>query len=82
MPAAVAPPAAPGTPVGTPTPTGVVIEGYTYSLPDVARLLSRLNALPSLKNVVLGTTSKTKIGKREAVSFTINADIASTGGAQ
>lgn len=80
--AAVAPPAAPGTPVGTPTPTGVVIEGYTYSLPDVARLLSRLNALPSLENVVLGTTSKIKIGKREAVSFTINADIASTGGAQ
>ena len=75
-------PAVPGTPVAAVAPTGVAIEGYTYSLPDVARLLARLNALPSLSNVVLGTSAKTKIGKREAVSFTINADIASTGGAQ
>ncbi len=72
----------PAPPSAAGRPTGVVIEGYTYSLPDVARLLARLNALPSLSNVVLGTTAKTKIGKREAVSFTINADIASTGGAQ
>lgn len=82
-PAAVAPaPASPGAPVTATAPTGVVIEGYTYSLPDVARLLARLNTLPSLTNVVLGTSTKSEIGKRDAISFTINADIASAGGAQ
>ena len=59
-----------------------MIEGYTYSLTDVARLLAHLNTLPSITNVVLGSSSKTTIGKRTAVSFTINADIASAGGAQ
>ena len=80
-PAAVAP-ASPGAPVATIAPSGVVIEGFTYSLTDVARLLAHLNTLPSLTNVVLGTSTKTTIGKRSAVSFTINADIASAGGAQ
>lgn len=81
-PAPAALPASPGSPVANAAPTGVVIEGYTYSLTDVARLLAHLNTLPSLRNVVLGTSTKTMIGKREAVSFTINADIASAGGAQ
>ncbi len=41
---ATAAPATPGVPT---TPTGVLIDGYTYSLPDVARLLARLATLPS-----------------------------------
>jgi type IV pilus assembly protein PilM len=76
---AAAPTATPGVPV---TPTGVTIEGYTYSLPDVALLLSRLGTVPSLTNVVLGTSEKKKIGKRNAISFTIIADIDGDGGAQ
>ena len=31
-----------------PAPTAVSIDGYTYTQPDVARLLARLATLPSL----------------------------------
>ncbi|MGL6278038.1 MAG: type IV pilus assembly protein PilM, partial [Gaiella sp.] len=76
---AALPAAAPGV---APTPTGVTISGYTYSLPDVALLLARLGTVPSLTNVVLGSSAKSTIGKRTAISFTIAADIDGNGGAQ
>lgn len=69
-------------PGAAPGPTGVTLEGYTYALPDVARLLARLSTVPSLTNVVLGTSARQKIGKREAVSFTILADLDNSGGAK
>ena len=89
VPIAVA--AAPGTtgtaPVGAPapttpvSPTGVTINGYTYAQPDVATLLARLSALPSLQNVQLQASSVTQIGKRSVVQFTILADVRESGGA-
>jgi Tfp pilus assembly protein PilN len=76
---AALPPATPGV---APTPTGVTIEGYTYSLPDVAVLLSRLSTVPSLTNVSLGGSDKREIGKKKAIGFTIIADIDGNGGDQ
>ena len=83
--------AAPGTtgaaPVAAPaptaavSPTGVTINGYTYAQPDVAALLARLSALPSLQNVQLQGSTVTQVGKRDIVQFTILADLRETGGA-
>ena len=83
--------AAPGTtgaaPVAAPavttavSPTGVTINGYTYAQPDVATLLARLSALPSLQNVQLQGSSVVEVGKRNVVQFTILADLRETGGA-
>ncbi len=69
-------------PTVAPTPTGVTIQGYTYSLPDVALLLARLGTVPSLTNVALGSSDKREIGKKTAIGFTIVADIDGNGGAQ
>ncbi|MCY7302972.1 MAG: type IV pilus assembly protein PilM, partial [Thermoleophilia bacterium] len=71
--------AAPGG--GQPAPTAVVIEGYTYTQPDVARLLARLATLPSLKRVTLTSSQRETVGKKEVVRFVIVADLSSTGGA-
>ncbi|MEP6893151.1 MAG: pilus assembly protein PilM, partial [Gaiellaceae bacterium] len=83
---------APGTTPATPTaatpapaaavgPTGVTINGYTYAQPDVAKLLARLSALPSLQNVQLQGSTVAEIGGRNVVQFTILADVRETGGA-
>ncbi len=74
-----------GQPVGATipaAPTGVTIEGYTYSVPDVAKVLSRLSTVPSLTNVVLGSTEEREMGKKQAIAFTIVADIDGNGGAK
>ena len=68
---AVAPPVA---------PTGVTIVGHTYSQPDVAVLLARLGALPSLANVQLQQASIDTIGSKTVVQFTILADLRGAGG--
>jgi type IV pilus assembly protein PilM len=75
-----APAAAPATTTAV-GPTGVTIDGYTYSQPDVAELLARLSALPSLQNVQLQGSSVAQVGKRNVVQFTILADVRETGGA-
>ena len=75
----VAPVAAPPTTTSV-SPTGVTINGYTYAQPDVAALLARLSALPSLQNVQLQTSTVSQIGKRDVVQFTILADLRETGG--
>jgi type IV pilus assembly protein PilM len=84
---AAAPGATGAAPVAAPapttavSPTGVTINGYTYSQPDVAALLARLSALPSLQNVQLQGSTVTQLGKRDIVQFTILADLRETGGA-
>jgi Tfp pilus assembly protein PilN len=65
----------------TGAPTGFTVQGFTYSLDSVARLLSRLSVLPDLTNVQLQTSTWTKVGERPVVSFTILADVRSGGGA-
>ena len=78
-------------PVGAATPSttgdGVTITGATYSQASVARVLARLNALPSLDDVRLSETSRndpqaddaapaTKNKKRAVVTFTISGSLA------
>jgi type IV pilus assembly protein PilM len=62
-------------------PTAVTLQGYTYSQPDVARLLARLATLPSLKRVTLTSSQKETLGTRNVVRFSIVADLSQTGGA-
>jgi len=61
-------------------PTGVTITGYTFSQHDVAVLLGRLVALPSLDNVQLSTATTATLGKKDVVNFTILANLRGAGG--
>lgn len=82
VPIAPAVPAAAGTTAPTPTtPQAVEISGYTFDHPGVARLLTRLQVLPSLTNVQLQSASREKIGKKPVVKFTVLADLSQPGGA-
>jgi Tfp pilus assembly protein PilN len=77
---AVAPaPAASGATVAA---TGFTIDGFTYSHPAVARLLSRLAVVPDLVNVQLQQSTLTKVGTAQAVHFVIVADVRRPGGGQ
>ena len=77
---AVAPaPAAAGATIAA---TGFTIDGYTYSHPAVARLLSRLAVVPDLVNVQLQQSTLTKVGNAQAVHFVIVADVRRPGGGQ
>ena len=65
-----------------PAPTAVSIDGYTYTQPDVARLLARLATLPSLKRVTLTSSSQREDRRpKDVVHFAIVADLNQTGGA-
>jgi Tfp pilus assembly protein PilN len=77
-PASAAPPApaAPGA-----APSGLTVNGYTYSHAGVARLLSRLLVLPDLENVQLQSSTLSKVGKQRIVAFTILADVRAPGAA-
>ena len=71
---------APAAPTANVAATEFTIDGYTYSQPAVARLLSRLSVIPDLLNVQLQQSSLTKVGNAQAVHFTIVADVRSPGG--
>lgn len=72
--------ATPGQPEAP--PTDVTMEGYTYSQPDVARLLARLATLPSLSRVTLTSSQRETVGKKDVVRFVIVAALTRTGGAR
>jgi Tfp pilus assembly protein PilN len=74
---ATAPAAAAGTAVAA---TGFTLDGYTYSQPAVARLLTRLAVIPDLVNVQLQQSTLAKVGAAQVVHFTIAADVRSPGG--
>jgi Tfp pilus assembly protein PilN len=78
VPAAPAPVAA-GTTVAA---TEFTLDGYTYSHPAVARLLSRLSVVPDLVNVQLQQSTLTKVGTSKAVHFVIVADVRAPGSGQ
>ena len=61
--------------------TGITMDGYTYSQPAVARLLTRLSVVPDLVNVQLQQSTLSKIGATPVVHFTIAADVRKPGGA-
>jgi Tfp pilus assembly protein PilN len=77
---AVVPPAA--TPGATVAATGFTLDGFTYSHPAVARLLSRLAVVPDLVNVQLQQSTMQKVGTGTAVHFVIVADVRRPGGGQ
>jgi len=64
-----------------PAPTAVSIDGFTFTQPDVARLLARLATLPSLKRVTLTSSQSQTVGTKKVVHFVIVADLNQTGGA-
>jgi Tfp pilus assembly protein PilN len=65
-----------------PVPNAVSIDGFTFTQPDVARLLARLATLPSLKRVTLTSSQSQLVGtKKKVVHFVIVADLNQTGGA-
>ena len=64
-----------------PVPTAVAIDGFTFTQPDVARLLARLATLPSLKRVTLTSSQSQLLGTKKVVHFVIVADLNQTGGA-
>ncbi len=57
------------------TPTGLTLEGRSYSHAAVARLLSRLAVVPDLKNVQLQTSTAEELNGVRVVRFTIAADV-------
>jgi Tfp pilus assembly protein PilN len=57
------------------TATGLTLQGYAYSQDAVARLLSRLQVVPDLKNVQLQTSKTAELAGRKIVQFTILSDI-------
>ena len=61
-------------------PTGLTVNGYTYSHESVARLLSRLFVLPDLTNVQLQSSTLARVGTQSVVQFTILADVRPPGG--
>jgi Tfp pilus assembly protein PilN len=77
--AVVPPAAAPGATVAA---TGFTLDGFTYSHPAVARLLSRLAVVPDLVNVQLQQSTLQKVGTGTAVHFVIVADVRRPGGGQ
>lgn len=63
--------------------SGFTISGYASSEENLALLLTRLQLLPSLANVTLGSATNSGIGNKTVVQFNITAGFQSvTGGAQ
>jgi len=60
---------------GTTTPTGFTINGFARTNGDVALLLQRLQLLPTLTGVTLGSVTGSTVGTTPAVSFTITAGV-------
>lgn len=56
-------------------PTGLTLEGHSYSHAAVARLLSRLAVVPDLKNVQLQTSTAEELNGVRVVRFMIAADV-------
>jgi type IV pilus assembly protein PilM len=81
--------AVPGQPVAvaaaptslTPGASGVTIHGFTYTQPDVALLLTRLQTVPSLTNVTLRSSAEAqRPDGKTVIDFRIQADLNTTGG--
>jgi Tfp pilus assembly protein PilN len=74
-----------GAPAATSTAPGVTIQGATYSLGSVARVLARLAVLPALEGVRLTATARVvpddKTSGKSVVTFSIAANLRSGSGA-
>jgi Tfp pilus assembly protein PilN len=63
-------------------PAGFSVNGYAYTMEDVALLLQRLQLLPTLSNVTLSSTSRSTIGQKPVVQFSITAAVVAPGPAE
>ena len=61
--------------VQIPIPTGVHIEGYTYSHSQVAGVLARLSVVRGLSEPHLASSQPSVIGTRKVIKFTIDASV-------
>jgi Tfp pilus assembly protein PilN len=73
-------PEAPATPDATSTDS-FSLQGYTYSQEGVARFLARLEVVPDLVDVTLGSSTAATISGRDVVQFDITAAVRKPGGA-
>jgi len=62
------------------TPTAVTISGYTFSHTSVAKLLARLQTVPSLSRVQLSKSAVASTNGRTVVQFALVADLRQPGG--
>jgi Tfp pilus assembly protein PilN len=53
----------------------LTLEGYTYSQPGVARLLTRLALIPELQDVKLDSSTQANVYGRNVYSFSIEATV-------
>ncbi len=67
--------AAAATPAPVANLTAFSITGYTESESTVADLLTRLQLLPQLSNVTLGSATVSTPGPKPVIQFTVNAEI-------
>jgi Tfp pilus assembly protein PilN len=70
---------APPPPTSTSTSIDFTMSGKAFSHQGVARLLSRLALVPDLQGVTLGHSTRTDVGKRGAVDFTVTAGVRAPG---
>ena len=61
---------------GTPTPSGIVITGYTANAASLALVLQRLTAVPSLTDVKLQPSQTSVLGQKTFFKFAIGANVA------
>jgi Tfp pilus assembly protein PilN len=77
----------PAPPTPTPSSSGscgagsFCVSGYTYSQESVARLLTRLETVPTLSNVQLVSSTSQVVGKQTVYQFHIQAELSTGGGA-
>jgi Tfp pilus assembly protein PilN len=76
-----APPAPTPSSAGSCGAGSFCISGYTYSQESVARLLTRLEAVPALSNVQLVSSTSQVVGKQTVYQFHIQAELSTGGGA-
>jgi Tfp pilus assembly protein PilN len=76
-------PTSPGEDVPAPPPTTTSIDftmnGKAFTHQGVARLLSRLALVPDLQGVTLGHSTRSNVGNKAAVDFTVTAGIRAPG---
>jgi Tfp pilus assembly protein PilN len=60
---------------------GFSLQGYTYSQEGVARFLARLEVVPDLVDVTLGSSTAATVGGRDVVQFDITASVRKPGAA-
>jgi len=72
--------AAPTVAAPAATPTDFTMNGKAFTHVGVARLLKRLALIPDLANVTLGHSTRTAVGNRAAVEFSVMAAVRVPGG--